>query len=341
MFDRLFLHIGSHKTATTSIQATLQANQPALIAHGSHFVAYRAGILAHIATQPERIVPGLVRSRDAEGLQRFIDRAIDDLGKAAGNPDLTTAILSSEDMLILPPRDIAALKAFLADFAHELHVIVYLRHPLGRIPSMQAQAIKTGHARVGPPGPHLVERYDRVLGKWMQAFGRQAVDLRVFDPANLPPGGPVAEFCTAIGLPNLVADLRIVRRNDSLSMAAALIASALNQTGARIEPRKPLIDLLEAIDGSKYTCDPNDLKALADHFQPQLDLLQQAYGVTLPQPELPLYITDRNQVFDDATLASLGRVLRSAASQNARAKAQIEQLDRQIAALEKRDQPSG
>ena len=339
MFDVLYCHIGSHKTGTTSIQDSFQSNTDALHTAGVHFVARRAGILAHVTQFPTRIVPGLIANRSPEHVRSFINSAIDDLATSAASPNLKTALLSSEDMLALPPSDVLNLHRFLQRFARKLKVIYYVRHPLGRIPSIQAQAIKTGHAKVGPPDARYLERYERQLARWIETFGIENVDVRVFSTNRDARTDPVADICAAIAHPDLHSALNVLRRNDGLSYAALLIASALTGAGKTMAPRKPVIELLQKIEGGKYTCDPDVLNALLSQALGDLAYLQQIFGISLDAPPIPRHTTDRNEIFDDATLASLGAVLQNAARQNDRTLKEIATIQAKIDALRPADQP--
>lgn len=328
MFDTIYCHIGSHKTGTTSIQDTFQSNQTVLRGSGVYFVEKRAGVLAHIARSPSRVVPGLIKSRSPEKVRFFSASAEKKLAAASAAPETHTAVLSSEDMLVLSPADVLELHRYLKTFARNLKVIYYVRHPFSRIPSLQAQAIKTGHALVEAPDARYLENYERQLGRWIDGFGKENIDVREFTP-----GGQVADICSAIGVEDLAEKLNIVRRNDSLSHAALLIASALNRLGPKIGNHRKLIGLLQQIKGRKYTCDPAALANLQPQIDQRLAYLNDNFGLVLQTPTPPTHCDDRNVIFDIQALASLGDVLHTTALENSRLKSEIDDLQTEIDAL--------
>jgi hypothetical protein len=172
------LHIGTHKTGSTSLQHYF-ASQAALLRRqgllyptsarprrgptAGHHLASRS--LRGIGARPEAVWPGLMREIDGA--------------------DQSNVLLSSEGFEKLAPSQIRQLRAYLADSS--VRVIVYLRNPCRFMAALFKQKLKLGKERGDYAG--FVRRnahrcdYARLLGDWAAVFGRDAVLPRLYDKA--------------------------------------------------------------------------------------------------------------------------------------------------------------
>ncbi|MBK5928433.1 hypothetical protein [Rhodobaculum claviforme] len=192
----LFLHIGSHKTATTFLQSSLARNRAALDALGILYP--RAGRIheAHFRLCWELKDPAL-RDTPLPSLPLWSELLAE--LDAAPQP---VAVLSSEEFgLGLDPTRLEALKAH-----HDVRVIFYLRSPDSHMESFYNQFVKDFDTRE----PRTIETYIaeeglffldamRLLRPWMEMFGADAIRLRLFDRAHLP-DGILADFLRTLGL---------------------------------------------------------------------------------------------------------------------------------------------
>ncbi|QHQ36211.1 hypothetical protein [Algicella marina] len=315
MFDTLYCHIGAHKTATTSIQKSLMASKDALARHNFWFVPDRGGVLAHFADNPMRVYPDMVRRRGLAYMDGWGQRAVDVMTVASERGG--AAIFSTEEALFLRSEEIGRMAAFFGRISRKVVVLYYVRHPLSRLPSMLTEMVKSAGATIDTPLERSLEDYEQVLSPWIAAFGRQAVQVRPFHPSLWPKGGPVAEFCGAIGDDSLFAELTVVRTNEGLSQGALLIKSAMNARGGDLSHNKPLLDLLASIGGPKASVPRERLEALAPLIERNLAYLRETFGVELPEPELQDHVVDRNVIFDDKTLADIGAALKAALDEQA------------------------
>jgi hypothetical protein len=203
---RLFLHIGTHKTGTTSLQRFLTDNRAVLRrqgllypdpATGGFGTRYAHHQVAHaIAGQPGAGTPDDARRffdkvrRDlrrreaavvsAEALYRHVladpgsDRRFDAGGDAAGDP--------------LPY--IRRVRECLGDF--DVTVLVMLRRQDTFLESLYAEQVMTSSYRKDIER-FTTERawladYDARLSMWASVFGEDRLDVRTFEPASFPQG---------------------------------------------------------------------------------------------------------------------------------------------------------
>lgn len=206
----LYLHIGAHRTATSSIQGYLHANRAALRARG---FLYPLGVRRHDA-----LMRALLSGR------RDIDAVAEDLERrAASHPEpIHTVVLSDEDVCMHP--DPSALAGFARRF--DVRVVYAMRRQDLWLESWYLQNIKWqwqpkyAHASfddfLAMRGDFPWIDYDSYVARLEGIFGAESVITYVFEPGQMP-DGPVAAFCDAIGLADRAGLSEPPRENFSLS----------------------------------------------------------------------------------------------------------------------------
>lgn len=195
MKKRLFLHIGSHKTATTFLQNSFANNSAALAEIG---VLYpRSGMIyqAHFK------LSGELRDRalNARSLELLPEWAAA-MAEIDASP-LPMALISSEEFgWGLDPQRLAVLTD-----RYDVQVIFYLRSPDSYMESFYNQFVKdfiTREARtietyIAEEALGFLEAF-RLLRPWAEIFGDQAIKLRIFDKGSLP-DGILPDFLRVLG----------------------------------------------------------------------------------------------------------------------------------------------
>lgn len=204
----LYLHVGVHRTATTSIQRFLRANFEALLGQG---YLYPFGVVRH----------KVVVDRLRYGLQSFDDFSAD-LNRRMEARGAHSAILSDED--ISRVVDIAQFGALKRHF--DVRVVVSLRRQDLWLESWYLQNLKwqwddtMAHVT-------LDEFYDRRaeffwidyaarLDEYEAAFGPGSVIAGVFEEADMPEG-PIAAFLDMVGLHDRSGLGPMLHKNASMS----------------------------------------------------------------------------------------------------------------------------
>jgi len=189
---RIFLHIGTHKTATTTIQKGCCDNHAALLAvgwlypstgmylYGQHNIAWE---MCSGHEQPWNHVNQWVRFRPEWG-------GVSELLAEIEASPAQNVILSSEDFDGLQTDRIRQLQQHLQ--AYQVEVIVYLREQASFLQSAWAQFVKCGYIiesfeafidRMLASGDDVLRyfgAYDVFLQPWMDAFGDEHVHPKVF-----------------------------------------------------------------------------------------------------------------------------------------------------------------
>jgi len=208
----IYLHIGPHKTGTSTLQAWLAAHRALLLSAGycypgteeNHHVLGRQAI---VAARKGLIPPSLV------AYLRETDRA-------------PNGIISTEHLDALDEGTVKAIRGWFG--ARDVTIVIYARAPWDRSASMLGEHLKRlNRTRWGRdwndiaddalPGLAGRSSLPSMLGTWSKVFGKPSIKLRVLDRARLVGGDLIADFIDAIGAadtPALMAHRSISVQNE-------------------------------------------------------------------------------------------------------------------------------
>ncbi|CCK30079.1 hypothetical protein BN159_5700 [Streptomyces davaonensis JCM 4913] len=227
------LHIGPHKTGTTSIQGALFAAKEAMAGHGVDFPATSRHPMSAALAVCAR--PGMM------GNAKPTDRHWETLVEQVAATGRRTSVVSSEFFADAP--DDETIAKIVEDLGGDrVHVLVTLR-PLARImPSQWQQYVQNG-LRMGyeswlrhmlrkppyeKPNPSFWRRHrhDRLIERWVRVVGAERVTVVVVDDADR--GGLMRTFEGLLGLPeNLLQEVPDTA-NRSLTLAETEMLRNLN-----------------------------------------------------------------------------------------------------------------
>ncbi|MGL4316273.1 MAG: hypothetical protein ACRCTL_06630 [Pseudomonas sp.] len=203
------LHIGMHKTGSTSIQASLQHFQD------QHFVYAdlgRAPNHSH-AIYDAFTLDGERGFFDVKPEQVQVDRYTELLLQAIAANGERNLLISGEKISVMHPAALQRLQNFLSPHFQQIKVVGYVRPPASYIASAFQQRLKNRNPSFAPL--RLYRSYVETFQRFDDIFGRDNVELWKFDGATLYKSCAVSDFCrrTAIELP----DSRITNKNESMS----------------------------------------------------------------------------------------------------------------------------
>lgn len=251
MTRTLYLHIGSHKTGTTSIQRYLHANQAQLAARGYGYPITDDAINLGGITSGHSDEGDLNANFGRMGKRRnaIAARLVDD-----PNPNV---IGSSEGFSYLHHGpDIAKFRDLLVQHFSTIRIITYLRrqdqlavshHQEGANPQKKPAVLLHGHSPTALPDPSDLQRrymdYATRIGLWADAFGDAAMVIRVYDRALLKSGDAVADFLEIVGLGDLDC-ARVPERNVSLGFIPSKLGHILNAVVSSTEIKASVMSRL-------------------------------------------------------------------------------------------------
>jgi hypothetical protein len=235
---RIILHIGLHKTGTTTIQNVLHANRDFLLRHEGALYPSLApnlsnALLTIFGDDARKLKAGKMRGFTTEELAARRKKHLNSLDAEISSSEWDTLLLSAEGVSHLSVPQIAMLREWGEKYSSKWIVLVCVRHPVDWSRSVIQQRLKGGDTLQQlyeePPKPKYREKIFRAIS----VFGRENVRVFDFEAASASDGGIVGAFTEQAGLSATSRDFlasRAVRRyNESLSLEAARILDSLNR----------------------------------------------------------------------------------------------------------------
>jgi hypothetical protein len=229
---KIVLHVGMHKTGSTSIQASLAGYQdgvfeyaplpPAVEADRSR--AHNHSLLINTAFDIGHKKAGLllqlgVAVCDFDRVQMQCRDALEACLKAC---EAEVLILSAEAITGFDPDATRELGALLCRYADEIEVYAYVRDPFDYVKSITQEVIKWGHAGDFLHPLSYQHNFDHIE----DVFGAERVFYRLYRREMLLDGDVIADFVSWIGLQGNPP--RRLEANTTLSTDAIRCIYALN-----------------------------------------------------------------------------------------------------------------
>ncbi|MEM6580398.1 MAG: hypothetical protein AAF699_03955 [Pseudomonadota bacterium] len=248
MSRKFILHIGSHKTGTSSIQAALYENRHHLEQNGlSLFFESDDG-----EDREDGHPGGWTRPFPDPIHGATISAMLAD--KIATLPGDVIMCLENFSW-VFSPKELTRFQGELRKHFDEIQIIVYLRRQDQLMVSHHQQASKEwrfmparlfGNSPTALPeiseGVKLYCDYNTRLGLWADAFGAQQITIRVFEKEHLIDGDAVKDFASVIGhtLP-----IDPGHKNESHGFIRAKVGHLMNQRKYERSHRKWLNGYLD------------------------------------------------------------------------------------------------
>lgn len=289
---RCWLHIGMHKTGSSSVQHNLSK-----IENPTGWRIFSVGgrpnmgpaLCAMFHDEPHK---NHWFSQTGHSPAEVLDKGAmwkEELKSSIMELKEENCIISAEGLSKFRTKDILALRDFLTPLFDDIRVIGYVRAPLAFKVSFFQERVKHGNkifniADIKPNYRGMFERFDKI-------FGRSNVILRKFDPATFPDRCLVADFCHQTGI-QLPEGVSIRRFNESLSREACGILFAYRKFGSGYEIGKNAIKQnirflkpFLAMSGAKFNvCQSVFIDALEAERE-DIEWMEQRLGVSLNEAE--------------------------------------------------------
>ncbi|MBT9290692.1 hypothetical protein [Prosthecodimorpha staleyi] len=238
---RLVLHIGMTKTGSTSIEATFDDSRDALVAHGIDYL--------DMGQNHSKLMTVVVKN-SAKGLKGEITRILGvEKGDTDYDPELVlgtlrdrlakpranTVVISGQGLVKYNRRQCERVRDFVSPYFDEIRIVVYVRDPTTWASSRAQENMKRGHTLAelvaalheDPENCAIMPEYRAGIEAYIEVFGRENVDIRVFDRKRMVNGDLMADFCAAIGAgPEVPGILKQSFSNKGASMEALLLIQA-------------------------------------------------------------------------------------------------------------------
>ena len=261
MFETCYLHIGTEKTGSTSIQEFMRLNRETLRQQAFLYPSslgplnhrrmrnYAANSHTHLMGAEVREHPGGIA-----GFRTDVER---DLQQEVAATDCQILAVSDEHFhSALTTRDeIGRLRSLLDPWCRTYRVVVYLRRQDMLSRSFHSEHIKVGNSdneALFPRGITYYYDYRSLIENYESIFGTSSIVVRRYEAPRLVNGDVIDDFAAATGLGDVTSWRRPERRNVALNGLALRFLAELNKhvpqaVGGRPNPdRADLRPLLEA-----------------------------------------------------------------------------------------------
>lgn len=283
----LYLHVGTQKTGSSSIQHFLRPNRKALLGRGLNFVSASRPWIDHNKVAHEL--------RGGGNETPLLDAVLAEIERN----EAPMQLVSGE--MLFHTRVANRLARRMPDALREqTRVIVYLRRPDELMEALYKQRVKTG--AIDPRPSKYLEAarfevdYRATLDAFEAAFGRERLIVRPYRRDLLQDGDIVADFLGLIGLGD-TAGLERDKPEDNPTFSAAVsefMGTVVRKTpfhSARVNEiiaAQAMPNIKRA--GDVYTVEQR--RALLEELRPDLDELVARYGAQLAEvfaaPDLDL-----------------------------------------------------
>jgi len=251
----ILLHLGTHKTGSTSLQYNFGQNRKALREHGVNYLgpdrAY-PNLYSAFLTDPMEFFWNRNSKLTLEQISERDTKTLAQLEKALARNTAPWVVISNEFLAMLSADELRQMRDRFAPYGDVRAVYVY-RELLDWISSNTQEMAKAGAAVQRSPVGAAVQRIADFPEKIAGVFGREKTHfLRFEDCKGI---GICSHFLKTFGLPDFPAmGLKETRENVSVSSPAVEALFAYN----RLHPRgsetrdRAEVERLKALPGPRY-----------------------------------------------------------------------------------------
>jgi len=298
----LILHIGLHKTGTSSIQATLAANRDLLYGRGLLFPAFLPAnhslfFYNAFSERAENYHANLRLGCSKDDIRKTADQQLAKLQKAIADFKGPTILLSGEDACTLRPQEVLSVRRKLDQLAQGLiyRILLYTRHPVEFASSAIQENVKGNGMTVEDSKAlritNTVGKIGKIYDAWADAFGDEAIEFRSFETTRSADGGLIGSFFSTLGIP--VDGLQIHHANSGNCDEVTKFLSSLYQTSpGQKQGRKTSIRLTDkdrqvlfALKGSKgRLLTPEEQMQVWENARSDLQFLEDRFSISYRAP---------------------------------------------------------
>ncbi|WP_338552544.1 hypothetical protein [Paenibacillus sp. KS-LC4] len=238
----IFLHVGLHKTGTTSIQDTLHVDHNNKLLESKGYLYpkcwpsnHSIPIYSSFCDDPTAYHIHIRNGYTADQIASLNERYLNELQAEIDERKLTSLILSGEDISLLSVNNLSVYKEYLSTiFTDNIKVMIYVRSPLEWTVSAIQQFVKTGRESYKNAAAHFEKIIENLfvnrIDKFVHVFGKESVNVYSFEEAVLDKFGLVGHFLSTIGMSDKeISNVHLVTANESISLIAGDIISYINE----------------------------------------------------------------------------------------------------------------
>lgn len=311
MISEIFLHVGLHKTATTSLQTTLFLKKNSqLLEQVDYFYPkkwpynHSIPIFSNFCDSPEKYHVNIKKQYGVQEIKNVNRTYLESLKEEIKKTRCSKLIISGEDISLLSNKNLLNLRNyFLSTYGNQIkfNIFAYVRNPISWSVSAIQEIVKSG--RTQQDGlKHVLNQtknlFQNRIGKFLDVFEKNSVKIYSFEKALNHEFGPVGHFLDLLNLNNdLIPKFHYVKSNESLSWFAVAFLSHVNMkfplivNGKLQDNRSKLnINNVLKIGGPKFDIPYSDKVSIYENCENDINWLKNNFGINY---SLPNY--DKNQ----------------------------------------------
>lgn len=304
MIARCWIHIGTEKTGSTSIQEFLATNRAELRHQGilypvapgkSNHIGLTCFALDDHKVESNRTALGVIGET---AVAKYREKLLSDLTAEVQAAKPRAIVLSNEHLSgrVSGPSELQRLKGLCDRIARQTTVIVYLRNQVDFLVSRYIEAVKGGSIADFPfPLTKALSRlmdYSVMLEPWRTFFGTANLDVRLFEPEEFTDNDLLMDFASIIGADKSKLQ-KTSRHNEALDADSIAFLREFNRhvphkiDGRRNPLRGRIVQELECLRTDRKYCVSREIaSAIEADFAQSNRAVASEY---LPGRPLPLF----------------------------------------------------
>lgn len=279
----IIVHVGMHKTGTTSIQRTLDKNlnDPGFIYVKLSNPNHSRQIFTLFEAKNHPSI-NEIRNQEVEKANRQTQNQLIENFQAHRNKKY---IISGESIRTMSPSALQNFKSFLEQYFYKITIIAYIRSPKAYMESALQQIIKDGtdHFDIHRTYPNYQK-----FKQFFDIFGEENVQLWKFDPKNFCNNDVVLDFCQRLSIQ--IDPKNIIHDNESISKEALSLlyiyrkfGSGYGKTLTAAQENHRLIQVLSQIKGHKVQFGPRLIKPILHKHRKDIAWMESILGESLAE----------------------------------------------------------
>lgn len=245
-----YIHIGLEKTGTTTIQDFLIENNDKLLDNNFFFpqgINTRMQVLGYLQPKIDDPYSMFVGITTQDSFIKFQDKLKADIIKIIKNNKNKNIIFSHEliQSRLTSKEEVDYFKSNLENLGFKkIKIILYIRNQADLFASMCSQSLKNGleedESFLYAPGNSYISfvcNHKQTLEWWSSVFGKDNLEVRIFDRQDFVNNNLICDFLNILGLNH--KDFTLMEdKNLSLSVFGAELCRAINKELPRFVNKK-------------------------------------------------------------------------------------------------------
>lgn len=286
MRKKCIIHIGMHKTGSSSIQESLSKCKNLNHFHYANLLtSNHSGKIFSIFSDSSKNLHTLRRrGMTDDEIQTFINNAKRMLISNCMDLKCDTMILSGEGIIKLSLEELKKFKLFLENYFEKITIVAYIRTPISFIHSAFQQQIKEGVDTFNIK--NSFPKYRQKFEKFDMVFGKKNVVLWKFDPKSFKSNDVVMDFCNRLGIK--LDSKYISRSNETVLKETLCLLYIYRKYGQGfgigrhvIRQNNLLIDALQSLGKSKIQFSKGLIKNVLCDIKDDVKWMEKRLGQSL------------------------------------------------------------